>query len=234
MFDAAPTSDLDIAIVAETDRPERCEFAVRALVVWPWKLELLGRPATHELWPDGLEFDDPSMGWAPLRLLEPASRHPRKYEELAVLLTSGRALVGGGTLEELAEAYAGGRGLPRRALAVALKRRLRKIEAKLRSPADQDEQWRRWLSAQRMYQAILAILALERDAWGLNPSAIAERLALEGPVAGSEREAVRRAALWALYGRRVASGRPVDRTASRAAFAAFRELQEVVERRLAV
>ena len=40
-------------------------------------------------------------------------------------------------------------------------------------------------------------------------------------------------ALWALYGRRVASGRPVDRAASRAAFAAFRELQQLVERRLA-
>lgn len=231
-FDALPGSDLDVAVVVESDRLDRCEFVVQALVVWPWKLELLADEEARAAWPSGLDLDDPSMPFAERRALAPGSHDPRKYEELAVLATNTLALSGHELLARVLEPYVAAARPARRELALAWQRRLRRVEGKLDSGRPDADFWRRWLSAVRSYLLVLGLLHLEPPEWGLNYFATAERLGERRLLDGSDWAAVRSAALWTLHARGSWETRPVEPRQARAALRSFRALRRLVDARV--
>jgi hypothetical protein len=230
-FDALPASDLDIAVVIESDRPKRGAFVAQALVVWPWRLEMLADERARAAWPLGLELDDPSMPLVERRTLEPGSHHPRKYEQLAVLATNTLPLSGADLLAAVLEPYVGAQPA-RRDLARAWKRRLRRVEAKLESSRRDADFWRRWLSAVRSYLLVLAVLYLEPSEWNLNYFAVAERLRQRSPLGEEDRAVVRSAALWTLHGRGAWEEGRVEPGQARAALQSFRALRGLVEARV--
>jgi hypothetical protein len=232
-FDAVPASDLDVAVVVETDRLERCELAVRALVVWPWRLALLGDERTKPLWPSGLDFDDPAMPVVDRAWLRPDARNRRKHEAAAVLLGSGLALAGDEPLATVQAAYGGMPAELRRALAHARRRLLVRAERKLGS-GDAAEDWRRRLLLGRAYLGVLALRELEPHEWALNYHAVGGRLAETGAVPGREWRIVRDATLWTIAGRgRWDSGEAPPPAVARPAARSLEALRDHVDARLA-